>query len=358
KLDEATYRLIGTAYAEVEAKEPWCANVTPVADVGVLSYEAVSGIQASRQAVTGNSAHIANGVVRVLQEGHILYDVLDTECDFSKYQVIVLPDAIQLNNELRLKLQQYLDNGGKVFATGSSAIDTERGEFMLDFGAKYLGEGEYNPVYVAPRFPLQSWAPAGFVVYSNAQQLELAGGETIADLQNPFFNRDYLHFCSHMHAPSTGIDAGPAMVRTANSCYFAVPAFQLYFLSGQTVLRDIILAGIRALLVEPTLETSLPSQGINSVMRQESEKRTVVHLLYGTPVKRGQQIPTLGINSIEVIEDLVPIYNVQVALRADKAPSQVYLAPQGDVVEFSYECGIIKTTIPQVECHQMLVVQD
>ena len=38
---EATYRLIGTAYAEVEKKEPWCDHVEAVADVAVLAQEAV-----------------------------------------------------------------------------------------------------------------------------------------------------------------------------------------------------------------------------------------------------------------------------------------------------------------------------
>ena len=40
-MDEATYALIGTAYEEVEAKEPWCKDVDNVADVALLSLESL-----------------------------------------------------------------------------------------------------------------------------------------------------------------------------------------------------------------------------------------------------------------------------------------------------------------------------
>jgi hypothetical protein len=48
-MDPATYALIGAAYAEVEAKEPWCLGVTPLADVALLSQEA-AGVQGSGEA--------------------------------------------------------------------------------------------------------------------------------------------------------------------------------------------------------------------------------------------------------------------------------------------------------------------
>ncbi len=102
----------------------------------------------------------------------------------------------------------------------------------------------------------------------------------LADRQDAFFNRDYLHFCSHQHAPATQEVAGPLMVATSNTVYLALPAFSLYAEKGQNVLREIILHGLRTLLTAPTLQTSLPAQGIQTVMRQATHGRTVVHLLY------------------------------------------------------------------------------
>jgi hypothetical protein len=46
-----TYKLIGAAYAEVEAKEPWCTDARPVSDVALVSPEAVL----ARRAPDGSS---------------------------------------------------------------------------------------------------------------------------------------------------------------------------------------------------------------------------------------------------------------------------------------------------------------
>ncbi|MHB9023232.1 MAG: beta-galactosidase trimerization domain-containing protein [Armatimonadota bacterium] len=342
KLDPATYALIGAAYSEVKEKESWCHDVVSVADVALLSLESV-----------GKSTSLNNlsdaGAVRVLQEGHILYDVVDAAADFDRYQMLILPDAIPPDETLMEKLRNYLQDGGKVFATGASALDTERGEFLLDFGARYQGMSDYDPEYIAPRIPIAPWHPAAFVVYSPAQVITPAGGKILADREDPYFNRDYRHFCSHQHAPNTGREVGPAMVRTEQTVYLAFPAFRLYAEKGQNVLREIILFGIRELLQAPTLTTSLPAQGIQTVMRQPAEDRTIVHLLYAAPVRRGQ--------GIEVIEDLLPLHDVEVNLRVTHYPKRVYLAPQNEDLPFTVDNWVLKAVIPSMTCHQMVIVE-
>ncbi|HOS44547.1 MAG TPA: beta-galactosidase trimerization domain-containing protein, partial [Armatimonadota bacterium] len=176
KLDEATYRLIGEAYAEIAPKEPWCDGVTSVADVGVLSIEAFTRTSSLHD--TGSLARLVDpGAVRVLQEGGILFDIIDTESDFGRYQVIILPDAIPVDDALGAKLRAYLAAGGKIFATGASALDAEKGAFVLDFGVRYLGKAASNPAYLRPRFDLAPWAPASHVVYTEMYDIAAASGE-------------------------------------------------------------------------------------------------------------------------------------------------------------------------------------
>ncbi|HEY3376940.1 MAG TPA: beta-galactosidase, partial [Armatimonadota bacterium] len=125
--------------------------------------------------------------------------------------------------------------------------------------------------------------------------------------------------------------------------------FQLYAEKGQVVLRDIILHGLRQLLPSPTLTTSLPVQGLQTVMQQANPTRTIVHLLYCVPVKRGQ--------GIEVIEEIIPLRDISVALRVDTTPSRVYLAPQDTDVPFTVTDGVLHTSVPELNCHQMVVVE-
>jgi len=345
KLDQATYQLIGAAYSEVAEKEAWCAGVTNVAEVAFLSSEAV--FAAKRLSGPGVGSTDA-GVVRVLQEGGVLYDVADVETDLTPYQVVILPDSIPVDGALQTKLTTYLQQGGKILATGSSALNAD-GTFAFDFGATVTGDSPTSPSYIVPRFPLESWDSAAFVVYAPAKMLHLTTGAVLADLQDAYFNRDLLHFCSHQHAPNTGQTASPVMVATGNTVYLGYPAFQLYAEWGQTVLRDILLHGLRQLLTAPILETDLPAQGIQTVQQQAAGGRTVVHLLYASPVRRGK--------NIEVIEDLLPLYDIAVALRVAKTPTRVYLAPQQEDLPFTLEDGMMKTIVPVLLNHQMVVVE-
>jgi hypothetical protein len=348
-LDRATYALIGAAYAEVEAKEAWCHDVRSVADIAVLSLESCIG-SARDQGPTAKTELTEAGVLRVLLEGHLLFDVIDGDADFSRYAVVILPDAIPADATLQSKLAAYLRDGGKVFATGSSMLDREQGAFLLDFGVDYVGESAGNPCYIVPRFPLAHWERAPFVMYSTAHEITGTHGEVLADRQEAFFNRDYLHFCSHQHAPNSGEIAGAMMVGAAQTVYLALPAFQLYAEKGQNVLRDIILHGLRLLLPEPTLTTNLPAQGIQTVMRQPAANdRTIVHLLYASPAKRGQ--------GIEVIEDLLPLRDITVALRVDRPVQRVYLAPQDVDLPYILADGVLRTVVPEFTCHQMVVME-
>lgn len=342
RLDPATYSLIGAAYAEVEAKEPWCGNVKSVADIGVISLEAVQQ-SGQRTGLTDT------GAVRILQEAHLLYDILDLESDFNRYPVLILPDAIKGGRTLQEKLQTYLSRGGKVMATWESGMDPETGDFLIDFGGKCSGESTYSPEYIVPHFALDHWQPTAFVVYSPAKILSATHGRIMAERHDPYFNRDFTHFCSHQHAPNSPQNAGPVMLGTAQTVYLGFPAFRLYAEKGQTVLREIVVQGIRHLLPHPTLITNLPAQGIQTVMRQEAGHRTIIHLLYASPVQRGQ--------GIQVIEDLVPLHNVQVQLRIEQQPARVYLAPQNIDLDYVVENGYLKVTVPQLLCHQMVVVE-
>lgn len=339
KLDPATYALIGQAYAEVEAKEPWCHDVTSVADVAVLSAEACGVAHADK---------IDAGAVRILQEGKVLFDVVDIESDWSAYQVLILPDTIPATAALTAKVQAFLQAGGKLFVTGTSLLDTDRQAFAVDLGVAYCGETSFSPEYIVPRFPLAHWETAAFAIYSSMQEIAATHGTVLADRQDPFFNRDLQHFCSHQHAPTTEENAGPAMVGTDQTVYLAFPAFRCYAEQGQTVLREIVLHGLR-LLITPTLITNLPAQGVQTVMRQPSEGRQIIHLLYVSPVKRGQ--------GIEVIEDILPLRDVTIALRLAQSPRRVYLAPQGTDLPWNVEDGVLRATVPEMRGHQMVVVE-
>jgi hypothetical protein len=159
-----------------------------------------------------------------------------------------------------------------------------------------------------------------------------------------------LHFCSHRHTPNSGQDGGPVVVRGAHGTYVAYDAFRIYEEHGQQTLRDIVLCCIKRELGRPTVITSLPSAGRVTLMRQAAQQRDVLHLLYAVPVRRGR--------GVEVIEDIVPLFDIRVEIRRRRRPTRITLVPSGPELDFSYEADVLCFTVPRLECHQMVEIAD
>ncbi len=343
-MDETTYSIIGAAYSEVEQKEPWCRDVTNIADVALLSLEAIIG--ANKGQKTGESDA---GAVRMLLEGNILFDVIDTEADFTTYKVIILPDQIVISSHLKNKLNTFCSAGGQLLATGRSGLNEAGTEFALDLGVKWIKENEYKPDYFKPKFPIPNLGNASFIFYSQGQKVELNGGVELGTRENPYFNRETFTFCSHQHTPSSGVTGGPGMVQSKLGIYIAWNVFEDYATKGSLILRETILHALKLLLPHPTIKTNLPAQGITTLQHQKGEQRYINHLLYVSPVKRGKDI--------EVIEDIVPLHDVQVSVLLPHQVNRVYLAPQNEEINFNQEGHTLTYTVPLINCHQMIIIE-
>ncbi|MRN57286.1 alpha-amylase family protein [Paenibacillus monticola] len=347
-MDPATYALIGEAYREVEAKEEWCQNTTAIADIALLSLEAAGHAPGSKPLEGDN--HSDTGAVRILLEGHYLFDVVDTEADWDKYKVIILPDAILITGSLQTKLAAFLAKGGKLLATGRSGLSPDGTCFALDFGAERQGVSPFKPSYFKPAFELPSLHTSSFVIYAEGQNISLKpGSKQLGSRENPYFNRDLFTFCSHQHTPSDLQDAGPGMTEGPDGIYLAWNMFEDYALKGSLPVKEIVVYALDRLLGQKSLLTNLPAQGITTLQVQSTDSRWINHLLYASPVRRGQ--------NIEVIEDLPALTDIMITLSATDPVREVYLAPQRTPLPFQQENGTVSYTVPSWICHQMVVLQ-
>lgn len=350
-MDMATYHLIGTAYEELEKKESWLDGVTSVADIGVFTYEAyLNSTEASESLVGSDEKTLKSdvGVVRILLEGKYLFDILDAESDFTKYKILILPDNIRIGDSLKQKLTSYLAQGGKLLATGKSGLDAEKNSFAFDFGVKYEKENPFRPDYFRPCTPMKGLEDTGYIFYGKGEKVSLVGGCELAKRENPYFNRTTAHFCSHFHSPNSGEYGGPGMTEGKDGIYIAWQIFSDYAIKGNLAQKQAVLFALDRLLGEQkTLTTSLPAQGIATLMKQKN--RLVAHFLYASPVKRGE--------NVEIIEDILPVYHVSAAIRTDSAPKRVYLAPQEQDIPFTFENGTVYFVIEKLENHQMVVLE-
>ena len=340
-LDDATYELIGNAFKYAESIEEYCVNVNSIADIGIISAEGYTEGQE-----TNSLSDI--GVCRILLEGKYLYDILDAECDFSKYKVLILPDKIVLKGNLGEKIKKFVSDGGKLLCSGTSGLD-EKGSFVFNFGVKHLGKSEYKPSYLRPDYKALGLTEASYVMYSDMYNTELTdkNASVIAYSRNPFFNRTPAKYCSHKHTPFENKDNAPGAVVGKDGGYIAWNIFSEYAEVGSIILKEIVCKTIDTILSDnKTLTTNLPAQGVVTLMKQSN--REVLHALYATPTKRG--------NNVEIIEDLVPIYNTEFSIKTDNVKS-VTVVPENKVLDYTYENRTLKFSIDKFTCSTVIVIE-
>ncbi len=344
EMNRGTYGLIGKAYAEIEQKEPWLKGAKNLVDIAVLSTEAMD-----RGAHGRNSYSADVGANRILKEGHYLYNFIDQEADFNAYQLLILPDAVRLDEGLAGKLKAYLAQGGKLLATGQSGLWAQEDAFALPLGVTYLGESTFQPSYMEPIFPMTNGA-AQYVMYEKGYRIQLDGGEAVAYSQDSYFNRSIHAFCSHRHTPNDPSTRRPAAAVTENTAYVGWDVFTDYANMGSLHLKEIIVYLLDRLLgLQKQVQAALPDKGVTTLTEQKAENRLVHHLLYAHTTLRGKDI--------EVIEDVVPLYQVACSVACPQKPKRVVLQPQGEELPFEYQNGRVSYTVPKVEIHQMAVIE-
>ena len=285
-----------------------------------------------------------------MTEMHHLYDFVDYRDDISGYDLVILPDRVELDDVAGAKIKEYLNNGGKVILTGKSGINPVTNDFALeDFGVKYNGSAEYCPRYFdITEDYFTDIPPMEYCMYEHGEDVSITDdAKMLSSIVNPQFNRAWNHFCSHRQTPPYNNTGSPAIVATDNTVYIATPLFKDYAIKGCFVFKQIIKATIDMLLDDKIIVTNLPSTAEVTLRKQPN--RLVAHLLHYIPMKKSR--------TMDIIEEIIPLYGTQLSIKMDKAPQKVYLAPQMTDVDFEYCCGYTKVTIDKFEGHQMVVFE-
>ncbi len=331
KMDMETYRIIGHAYRALEAIEPWAYPAQGTATLGVYACGGLS----------------SEGVHEMLLESHIDFECVLPGDDLSAYRALILPDSVTITREEAARITEFVKNGGAVLFNGTSALLD--GEFLLDAGMRYAGEAHYKIDYLYPGEQLKlPFGNAPFLCYESALRTEVVDGEVLASICEPYFDRTYGHYCSHKNTPYRDEPAAhPAVVRKGRVVYLAHNICRLYKEHGAQVFREAFMAALKS-VYEPTYQVTLPSGGRTRLTWQAHENRYVFHATYASPIQR---------NYVSVIEDILPVYQVQVDAEISRKITRVSLVPGGAEIPFTQENGRVKFTIPCLNGYQAVELQ-
>lgn len=352
KISAPVYDLIGAVFSQVEQKEPWCRNARALAEIAVMTPEEWTGERVPTAAA---------GAVRMLEEGGHQFDLVDSQSSLDAYSVLILPDRIPLDKKLAEKINAFIQQGGKVIASFESALNPEKTAFQLEklgvtLAPDYPKDGlerlekekRFWVDYLVPKGKLAQGLPeTEHVMYVRAIPVETRE-EILADVVAATFDRDWRHFCSHRHSPPSDEVTGPAVVQGEGGIYFAHPVFSLYQNCAPRWCKEVLLNALELLLPEPRLRHKGPSTMRAVLNEQPSEKRWVMHLLHYVPERRSE--------TIDIIEDVIPLYDIECSIRCADKPGAVRLAPEGQDIPFHYHEGRIHFTVPSLFGHAMVEI--
>jgi hypothetical protein len=343
KLDQGVYALIGDVFRQIEQKEPWCRDAKTVVEIGLMCVNDPPVGEGQNPKIT-----ILEAAAQTLLEQGAQFNIIDWEEPLEKYRLVVFPDIVFFDDERAKKVRSYLDQGGKILLTGRSGLTPDGSRFAIDMDFTARGESPYTVTYMRVGEKLgRDLLKTDYVSYDRGMNV-LAGSscEVLAHVVEPYFERTWEHFMSHQQTPPDKLSPYAAALQSGNVIYFADPLFSSYKKHGNRVYKQLIAGAISLLLSRRLVESDLPSTARVSVCDQES--RRVVHILH-YPVERRSQI--------DIIEDVIPLYNKHLEVKSDFVPSKVYLAPSMETVEYTYSDGTVNALVREINGHAMLVLE-
>ncbi|NJN25717.1 MAG: beta-galactosidase [Cyclobacteriaceae bacterium] len=361
RLDEPTYELIGKVYEQVARKEKWCTNVRAVVDIAIVTPEALDPSSFSGSRTPGS----IKGALRMLQESGKQFNVIDFEQDFNAYKLIILPDEIVLTDAQARKFDAYVANGGKILASFQSGLDTDKKQFILDLGVektgdgpkdrqgeyavgKIYGSGDYAEYLLPEDNALgKALSKSEYVMYIKGLPIKAVGSsEVMANTIRSYFDRTYEHFFSHRQAPSSGTVSHPAIVKGKGTMYFTHPIFTQYQHNAPKWCKTLVVNAIDSMLDNQVIRLDAPSTAQCTVNEQDG--KYIVHVLHYIPERRGEQF--------DIIEDVIPIFNIRASVAFPKKARKVMLVPEMKSLSFETKNGRVEFVLPEIKGHQMVEI--
>ena len=340
-LYQCMFERVGNIYRKIKAYDEWFVGAENMVDIGVVFDKSLAKTPA------------LVGVTRMLSELKMQFDFIERDSCWSKYDLILLPDNILLDDELAAKVEAHLKAGKKILATGKSGLDPEEKQFRFEsvWGAGYLGPCPCDPAYFRLTGNYENEVPAlPLATYTKGLNVRALDPETVAGkVVAPYYNRHWDGVYSYFYTPPDKLTDMPFLILNGQCVYCSFPLCGSYYEHASPDLRKVLEIMLDHVLPEPLLKTgkALPSFSRAFVSRKGSQR--IVHLLNYLPELRGKTL---------MVEEELTSLQIPVSVRLDGGQvKRVYLAPDRRELPFEVRDGRVSFTIPEMSGYSMAVIE-
>ncbi len=335
--NERIYRELGEIYARLEQYEEWTDGARYVSEIAVLSNVRKLG-----------ATHY--GVGRILAELKYSFDILTPEDDFSAYPLLILPDDVAVEGAFREKLADYINNGGKVLSTGTSAMTEDLQGFVLpQWSFTAQGKDPIEVAYYRTTFSDKTLDGLEWECYEPGILMKgEQGASVLAEHITTYFKREYDGEHFYLYAPpkqATGY-AVALMNPEQSVCHVSFPLFRAYMKTFTKAHRALVGHVLRILLPQKQIEAdSLPATSRLSLTR--GADYTLLHVKVTYP----ENCDKLGI-----IEEHA-VLGAGKTVRVKGAFQTASLLPDKTPLSCAVEDGYTRVTLPEIEGYAMILLQ-
>ncbi|HMA99468.1 MAG TPA: beta-galactosidase trimerization domain-containing protein, partial [Spirochaetota bacterium] len=338
---------IGHTFNKVKKIEKYLIPSAPVDEIGILLDPMENSLDNNKGDDQQKYEQSRSGTVKLLSQLHYQFSLIDEHSPLTKYALLVLPDYVTITSSLKAKLKKYLAGGGKILLSYESGLDKD-GKFPLFPQIKNMGQHPYRPYYVYPCAPLKKRVPdTENVQYLGGLKIKNAPGwEKLTAVAEPYFNRAWDHFCSHLQTPPEKRTATPEMIyNRKNIIYLSSPVFSAYQQFAQAYIKAQMGWTLSRLLPEKLLESNLPSTA-ETALRRLPDKSLSLGILHYIHQRR---TPT-----IDIIEEVIPLYNREIILKISKKPETVLDCLTNKKIPFTYVKGRLNFVLKEINGYRVI----
>jgi hypothetical protein len=307
------------------------------------------------------------GLIRLLSEEHILFDVIEPSAIGSEgmphklddYQAVIIGDLKNMDEEMIAAVDGYVKNGGKLLATGLTSMNNEAGVQRETLGLESLGiMGSYE---IFPQ------SRSTYLIVSEEDKSEF-GQEEFRDFSIMMMYSDFIKGTVKGSAKGYLRLVPHTMFGPPEKCYFTEDEITEFpgvivnsFGSGKSVFvpwqigaqYDFIGNYAHRALFKASLENLLGTE--SHIETDASPLIEMTHL-----VNRNGAFEWIGLinHSGQVgasFRDQIPIYNTNIRIRPSKPVKEVHLIRSGKAVKFTQKGGWLEVEVSVIVDFEMVL---
>jgi hypothetical protein len=351
RLDPAVYHVIGTAYEHVKSIEPYLDGAAPVTEAALLT----GGLPLESPGTEANY-----GLVKLMIEARLQFDVLEPEAGWERYALVVLTDDLAVEQDLASRLHAFVDQGGAlVVIHRSGLIAGSEQSWLQRYGLVFAGMSPFKPAYLVPRTSLGGKIPPyEYALYGGASRWKAnSPAATLALLGEPLFQRSAEHYTSHMQTPFDHVTEYVVLAKSGQVVLIGFPLGLSYYTSGYWIYRETFQRAIAELLPVRLIQANAPLSTEITLTHQAArpgngrKERYLVHIVNFSPLRHTPSHPDYHEDPIALTEVTVgvnlPIHNARARAVVTGAPLTVGTTPAGGV----------QFTVPRVPIHEVITLE-